>query len=118
MEPTSTFVPAGPCDPTSCPVERAMSVLDGKWTMLIVRDLLSGRKRFGELKRSLAGISPKTLTDRLVQLADAGLVQRTMYAEIPPRVEYELTELGASAAPVLQSLAAWGSTLSDPARRS
>lgn len=103
------------CDPIGCPVARAMAVLDGKWTMLVLRDLLSGTKRFGELRRSLPGISPKTLTDRLVQLTDAGLVRRTMYAEIPPRVEYELTELGRTAAPVLDALAAWGRTL-DAAR--
>ena len=82
------------CDDGTCPVTRAVSVLDGKWTMLVVRDLLTGSKRFGELRASLTGISPKTLTDRLRELEAAGVVSRTMYAEIPPRVEYRLTDTG------------------------
>lgn len=90
---------------------RAVTVLDGKWTMLIIRDLLGGVRRFGELRASLAGISPKTLTDRLRSLEDHGLVTRTMYAEIPPRVEYALTPAGEAVAPVLTALGAWGQTL-------
>jgi DNA-binding HxlR family transcriptional regulator len=85
--------------------------LDGKWTLLILRDLLDGTRRFGELRASLVGISPKTLTDRLHDLCDEGLVERTMFAEIPPRVEYSLTEAGRTVEPVIQALAAWGSTL-------
>lgn len=102
-----------PCDPAGCPVERAMAVLDGKWTVLVIRDLLGGTRRFGELRRSLVGISPKTLTDRLTQLADAGVVRRTMFAEIPPRVEYQLTDRGRAAAQILDALAAWGRQLDD-----
>jgi DNA-binding HxlR family transcriptional regulator len=89
-------------------VSRAVEVLDGRWTILVVRDLLGGTRRFGELRDSLAGISPKTLTDRLRSLEERGLVERRMYPEIPPRVEYSLTPAGRSLEPVLVALAAWG----------
>lgn len=92
----------------SCPVARAVRVLDGKWTMLVIRDLLQGTRRFSELRSSLAGISPKTLTDRLRELEQHGLVERVMYAEIPPRVEYTLTPKGRTLEPVITALAAWG----------
>jgi DNA-binding HxlR family transcriptional regulator len=97
-----------PCDDGSCPVSRAVEVLDGRWTILVVRDLLGGTRRFGELRESLVGISPKTLTDRLRSLEARGLVVRTMYPEIPPRVEYSLTPAGRSLEPVLTALADWG----------
>jgi DNA-binding HxlR family transcriptional regulator len=99
---TSTFEP---CDDGTCPVSRA---LDGRWTILVVRDLLGGTRRFGELRASLAGISPKTLTDRLRSLEQHGLVERRIYAEVPPRVEYSLTESGRTLTPVLEALADWG----------
>ena len=86
----------------------AVRVLDGKWTMLVIRDLLAGTRRFSELRASLAGISPKTLTDRLRDLEQNGLVQRISYAEIPPRVEYSLTEKGRTLEPVIGALADWG----------
>jgi DNA-binding HxlR family transcriptional regulator len=92
----------------SCPVARAVRVLDGKWTMLVIRDLLQGTRRFSGLRSSLAGISPKTLTDRLRELEQHGLVERVMYAEIPPRVEYTLTPKGRTLEPVITALAAWG----------
>lgn len=82
--------------------------LDGKWTILIVRDLMGGTKRFGELRRSLTGISPKTLTDRLRGLEEHGLVDRRIFAEVPPRVEYSLTDAGRTLEPVLVALARWG----------
>ncbi len=91
-----------------CPVVAALDVLDGKWTILVIRDLLPGTRRFTELRRSLPGISPKTLTDRLRSLEDHGIVHRQMYAEIPPRVEYSLTDRGRTLEPVLAALAAWG----------
>jgi DNA-binding HxlR family transcriptional regulator len=100
------------CVEENCPVARAVSVLDGKWTMLVIRDLLAGVRRFGELQESLAGISPKTLTDRLRALEDHGLVTRTVYAEIPPRVEYALTPAGEKLRPVLDALAVWGAGIS------
>jgi len=99
-----------PCDDGTCPVSRALVALDGKWTILVVRDLLSGTKRFSELRRSLVGISPKTLTDRLRGLEEHGLVERRIYAEVPPRVEYSLTDAGRTLEPVLVSLARWGRT--------
>jgi DNA-binding HxlR family transcriptional regulator len=85
-----------------------VDALDGKWTILVVRDLMSGTKRFGELRSSLAGISPKTLTDRLRSLEEHGLVDRRIYAEVPPRVEYTLTPAGRTLQPVLAALAEWG----------
>jgi len=103
-----------PCDDGTCPVTRAVAVLDGKWTVLVVRDLLGGRRRFGELRESLAGISPKTLTDRLRDLESAGLVSRTMHAQIPPRVDYELTEAGRALTPVIEALAEVGRRLPPP----
>ena len=87
---------------------RAVRVLDGKWTMLVIRDLLGGTRRFSELRSSLEGISPKTLTDRLRDLEQPGLVERVVYAEIPPRVEYTLTAKGRTLEPVIGALAAWG----------
>ncbi|MEM6431901.1 MAG: helix-turn-helix domain-containing protein [Deinococcota bacterium] len=91
-----------------CTVERAAGVISGKWTTLILRDLLSGTKRFGELRHSLAGISPKTLTDRLRELEDQGVVVRTIYPEVPPRVEYSLTDKGQALGAVIQAMAQWG----------
>ena len=84
-----------------------MGVLDGKWTVLVVRDLLRGTQRFSQLRASLVGISPKTLTDRLRVLEANGLVRRSIYAEVPPRVEYELTERGRGLEPVLDALSRW-----------
>lgn len=91
-----------------CTVERAVAVIDGKWTTLILRDLLGGTKRFGELRANLTGISPKTLTDRLRDLEHHGVLVRTVYPEIPPRVEYTLTEKGRALSGVVNALAAWG----------
>lgn len=102
---------SGECVEGTCPVARAVRILDGKWTMLVIRDLLGGTRRFSELRASLAGISPKTLTDRLRALEEHGLVERIVYAEIPPRVEYTLTEVGHRLEPVFGALGAWGATL-------
>ncbi|WP_062301861.1 winged helix-turn-helix transcriptional regulator [Demequina subtropica] len=91
-----------------CPIERAVRVLDGKWTLLILRELFDGKRRFGELLASLPGASPKTLTDRLRALEAHGVVAREVFPEIPPRVEYSLTPLGRTLAPVIDALRAWG----------
>jgi len=99
------------CADETCPVARAVRVLDGKWTLLVIRDLLAGKRRFSELRTSLSGISPKTLPDRLRDLEQHGLVERTSYAEIPPRVEYRLTRTGHTLEPVLTALADWGRTV-------
>ena len=108
-------VPDASCAEETCPVARAVRVLDGKWTILVIRDLLRGTKRFSELRGSLMGISPKTLTDRLRDLEEQGLVERAMYAEIPPRVEYSLTQKGRTLEPVISALAAWGRSVDEPA---
>src|SRR5438128_941850 len=90
-----------------CPVARFLTVLDGPWATLIVRELLTGPKRFTELRTALPGISPKTLSSRLRRFVLTGLVTRTAYPEIPPRVEYQLTPAGARLEVVLATMAAW-----------
>ncbi len=92
----------------SCPVEITMSLIGDKWKVLIVRDLLTGTKRFGELKKSVTGISQKVLTSNLRQMEASGLVKRKVYAEVPPRVEYSLTKTGLSLKPILDSMVKWG----------
>ncbi len=89
-------------------------LLNGPWATLIVRELLHGPRRFTELRGALPGISPHTLTSRLRQFERHGIVTRTMYAEIPPRVEYELTALGEGLRDVLESMAAWATAVPDP----
>ena len=91
-----------------CPVARTAEIIGNKWTPLIVRDLARGRRRFSELARSLAGISPKTLSERLKRLEDAGVVVRECFAEVPPRVEYSLTAKGHALLPVIESMRAFG----------
>lgn len=91
-----------------CVVERTAEVIGGKWTTLILRELLRGSRRFGELRASLAGISPKTLTDRLRELEQSGVITRTVYPVVPPRVEYALTDKGEALRPVVDAMAAWG----------
>jgi len=95
---------------SGCPVEKTIQVIDGKWTVLILRDLLASKKRFGELRKSLAGVSPKTLSDRLRHLEKEGIVVRTIYPEVPPRVEYHLTQKGESLGPIIESMKVWGET--------
>lgn len=91
-----------------CPVEVALGFISSRWRILIIRDLLKGACRFSELQRSVRGISQKMLTSNLRAMADCGLVTRTAYAEVPPRVEYALTELGMSLTPVFAALESWG----------
>jgi len=91
-----------------CPVETTLSLMGDKWKILIIRDLLSGTKRFGELKKSLSGISQKVLTQHLRIMEEYGLVNRKVFAEVPPKVEYSLTEVGRSLKPVLEALGRWG----------
>lgn len=92
----------------ACPVEITMGLIGDKWKVLIVRDLLAGTKRFGELKKSVTGITQKVLTSNLKQMEASGLVRRKVYAEVPPRVEYSLTETGFSLKPILDSMVQWG----------
>ena len=92
----------------ACPVEITMGLIGDKWKVLIVRDLLNGTKRFGELRKSLDGISQKVLTNNLRDMEKSGLVHREVFAEVPPRVVYSLTETGWSLKPVLDSMVKWG----------
>lgn len=92
----------------SCPVETTLMLIGDKWKVLILRDLMPGTKRFGELKKSIGGVSQKVLTAQLRAMEESGLVIRTVYPEVPPRVEYSLTELGQSLKPVLDSMWDWG----------
>jgi DNA-binding HxlR family transcriptional regulator len=96
-----------------CPIERAVNVLDGKWTLLILRELFTGTKRFGEMRAILKGISPKTLTERLRIMEEQGILKRTIYPEVPPRVEYSLTEYGETLRPIIDALRDWGEQWAD-----
>ena len=92
----------------ACPVETTLMLIGNKWKVLIIRDLLTGTKRFGELQRSVGQVSQKVLTSNLREMEADALVERKVYAEVPPRVEYSLTALGQSLKPILDSLWAWG----------
>lgn len=92
----------------ACPVETTLTMISDKWKVLILRDLMSGTKRFGELKKSIGHVTQKVLTAQLRQMEASGLLTRKVYAEVPPRVEYTLTDLGYSLKPVLDAMRIWG----------
>ena len=92
----------------ACPVEMTLSLIGNKWKILIMRDLLTGTKRFGELKKSLNGVSQKVLTQNLRDMEENGLISRKVYPEVPPKVEYFLTDLGWTMKPILDIMATWG----------
>jgi DNA-binding HxlR family transcriptional regulator len=92
----------------SCPVTATAEILAGKWTILLIRDLAEGRCRFCELERSLDGISPRTLSLRLRALEEQGILERKTFPEVPPRVEYSLTEKGRALAPIIDDMRAYG----------
>ena len=92
----------------TCPVETTLMLIGDKWKVLILRDLMDGTKRFGELKKSIGTVSQKVLTAQLRDMEEKGLLTRKVYAEVPPRVEYTLTETGYSLKPILDSMWAWG----------
>jgi DNA-binding HxlR family transcriptional regulator len=96
-----------PVDPT-CPVCQTADIICGKWTLLLIRDLAEGHSRFCELERSLAGISPRTLSLRLRALEEQGIVERHTFGEVPPRVEYALTEKGLALLPIVDGMRAYG----------
>lgn len=98
---TTTQLPA-------CPVETTLTLIGDKWKVLILRDLITGTKRFGELKKSIGSVSQKVLTAQLRDMEKKGLVHREVYAEVPPRVEYSLTDLGRSLKPILDAMQSWG----------
>lgn len=93
-----------------CPVETTLILIGDKWKVLILRDLISGTKRFGELKKSIGNVSQKVLTAQLRAMEESGLVNRKVYAEVPPRVEYTLTDTGYSLKPILDAMWIWGET--------
>ena len=95
-------------DLPACPVETTLMLIGDKWKVLILRDLLPGTKRFGELKKSIGNVSQKVLTAQLRDMERNGLVNRKVYPEVPPRVEYSLTELGRSLKPILDAMWDWG----------
>lgn len=97
-----------PCD-KSCPIEHTVNLIGHKWKVLILRNLFNqGTQRFSELSKGINGISQKMLTQQLRQLEHDGIIQRTVYPEVPPRVEYDLTELGQSLKPILEEMNIWG----------
>lgn len=105
------FVVASSADPSidaSCPVCATADIICGKWTILVIRDLADGHSRFCELERSLAGISPRTLSLRLRALEDEGIVERHTFAEVPPRVEYSLTAKGQALLPLIEDMRSYG----------
>ena len=95
-------------DLPACPVEVTLKLMGNKWKILIIRDLLDGTKRFGELKKSVGNITQKVLTSNLRSMEESGLLIRKVYAQVPPKVEYTLTETGYSLKPSLDSMAKWG----------
>ncbi len=92
----------------ACPVETTLMLIGDKWKVLILRDLMPGTRRFGELKKSIGNVSQKVLTAQLRDMEEMGLVNRQVYAEVPPRVEYSLTNLGKSLKPILDAMRTWG----------
>lgn len=92
----------------ACPVETTLMLIGNKWKVLILRDLMPGTKRFGELKKSIGNVSQKVLTAQLRDMEEKRLVSRKVYAEVPPRVEYSLTKLGKSLKPILDAMWIWG----------
>ena len=97
-----------PSNLPACPVEVTLLLLSNKWTILILRDLFTGTKRFGELKKSLNGVSQKVLTANLRSLEEKGIIEREVFPEVPPRVEYRLTDLGKTLDPIIKSVHDWG----------
>lgn len=95
-------------DLPACPVAITVGLIGNKWKLLILRDILSGPKRFGQLRKSLEGISQKVLTDNLRSMEKDGLLNRMVFAEVPPRVEYSLSELGESMRPIMKQMEEWG----------
>lgn len=95
-------------DQDTCPVLKTADIISGKWTLLVLRDLSVGINRFSALERSLSGISPKTLSERLKTLEKAGIITRKSYAEVPPRVEYSLTEMGRDLIPLIDHMREYG----------
>ncbi len=97
-------------NPSKCPIEKTMNVIGGKWTFLILRELFTGPKRFGEIQKSLERVSPRTLSLHLKELNDEEIITRKIYSEIPPHVEYSLTDKGKTMRPIFEAMKEWGNT--------
>lgn len=93
---------------STCPAETTLKAISGRWKILILRELFQGVRRFGELQRSLLGITQKMLTQQLRELEADGIINRQVYAQIPPKVEYSLTPLGETLKPILETMHEWG----------
>ena len=104
-------------DLPACPVETTLTLISDKWKVLILRDLMPGTKRFGELKKSIGHVSQKVLTSQLRQMEESGLLTRKVYAEVPPRVEYTLTDLGCSLKPIMDAMWTWGEHYQEQVRK-
>ena len=101
----------------ACPVHTTLTLISDKWKVLILRDLMPGTKRFGELKKSIGHVSQKVLTSQLRQMEESGLLTRKVYAEVPPRVEYTLTDLGCSLKPIMDAMWTWGEQYQEQVRK-
>ena len=99
------------CDESWCPIERTLGAIGGIWKVIIIRELLTGTKRYGQLHRTIRGVTHKMLTQQLRELERDGLVHREVYKQVPPKVEYSLSELGQGLAPILDAMHAWGREL-------
>lgn len=108
--------PTTVCD-EECPVKRTATIIEGKWTTLVIRELIPGKKRYSEIQRALTGISPKVLADRLRHLEQWRLITRTVYPTIPPTTEYELTPLGHKLEGILEAMAQFGMELGSDAAK-
>lgn len=91
-----------------CPVQKTIAIIQAKWALFILSNLMGGKKRFGEIRKALNGVSPKTLSLRLKELEEAGILKRTIFPEVPPKVEYELTKKGASLGKMIDVMSKWG----------
>ena len=101
----------GHCHEGWCPIERTLGVIGGVWKVIILRELLSGTRRYGSLHRAIEGVTHKMLTQQLRELERDGVIHRKVYHQVPPKVEYSLTSVGLELAPILQAMHAWGSSL-------
>ena len=99
---------ASPLEPTSGCIAGAMEIIGSKWTALILRDLCGGNRRFSELEKSVGSINPRTLSQRLDALASHNIITKKTFAEVPPRIEYSLTQKGRDLQPILEKMADWG----------
>lgn len=106
------------CDDNWCPIERTLGAIGGIWKVIIIRELLTGVKRYGQLHRTIGGVTHKMLTQQLRELERDGVLHREVYKQVPPKVEYSLTALGSRLAPVLQAMQSWGKTLPPESRGS